>query len=143
MYDFGRNSVDDGCLMMAQDKNDDFPGTDNIVGIYVCLPSLSLSVFYLNSGTRRPEIMTTEKCEFPPSRAWSQCFHFPQTILTTMRFHIFAASATVVQTVLHPASSISFCGLLYKRLYMTLAPRPGSHCKQTIEHTGSITGQKK
>lgn len=50
-------------------------------------------------------------------------------ILTTMRFHILAASATVVQTVLQPASSISFCGLLYNRLYITLAPSPGSHCK--------------
>lgn len=33
-------------------------------------------------------------------------------LLTTIRFHILAASATVVQTVLQPASSISFCGLL-------------------------------
>lgn len=46
-----------------------------------------------------------------------------------MRFHIFAASATVVQTVLQPAKSINFCGLLYSRLYITLAPKPGSHCK--------------
>lgn len=50
-------------------------------------------------------------------------------IITTMRFHIFAASATVVQTVLQPANSISFCGLLYNKLYMTLAPSPGSHWK--------------
>lgn len=50
-----------------------------------------------------------------------------------MRFHIFAASATVVQTVLHPARSMSFCGLLYNRLYITLAPRPGSHCKRRKE----------
>jgi hypothetical protein len=28
-------------------------------------------------------------------------------LLTTTRFHIFAASATVVQTVLHPANSIN------------------------------------
>jgi len=35
-----------------------------------------------------------------------------QRPLTTIRFHILAASATVVQTVLHPANSISFCGLL-------------------------------
>lgn len=48
--------------------------------------------------------------------------------LTTMRFHIFAASATVVQTVEQPARSINFCGLLYSRLYITLAPSPGSHC---------------
>lgn len=46
-----------------------------------------------------------------------------------MRFHIFAASATVVQTVLQPAKSINFVGLLYRRLYITLAPKPGSHCK--------------
>ena len=38
-----------------------------------------------------------------------------------------AASATVVQTVEHPAKSISFCGGLYKRSYMTSAPNPGSH----------------
>lgn len=48
-------------------------------------------------------------------------------VLTTMRFHILAASATVVQTVEQPARSSSFCGGLYSRLYMTLAPRPGSH----------------
>lgn len=54
--------------------------------------------------------------------------------LTTMRFHIFAASATVVQTVLQPAKSINFCGLLYSRLYITLAPRPGSHCKHIKEN---------
>lgn len=61
------------------------------------------------------------------------CFLFAhkttQKLLTTMRFHIFAASATVVQTVLQPAKSINFCGLLYSRLYITLAPKPGSHCK--------------
>jgi hypothetical protein len=51
----------------------------------------------------------------------------PLDPLTTTKFHIFAASATVVHTVLQPASSINFWGLLYKRSYMTLAPRPGSH----------------
>lgn len=50
-----------------------------------------------------------------------------------MRFHIFAASATVVQTVLQPANNISFWGLLYRRLYMTLAPKPGSHWKERRE----------
>lgn len=53
-----------------------------------------------------------------------------QKVLTTTKFHIFAASATVVQTVLHPANNINFCGLLYKRSYITLAPRPGSHYKE-------------
>lgn len=47
--------------------------------------------------------------------------------LTTTKFHIFAASATVVHTVLQPANNINFWGLLYKRSYITLAPRPGSH----------------
>jgi hypothetical protein len=51
-------------------------------------------------------------------------------ILTTTKFHIFAASATVVHTVLQPANNINFWGLLYKRSYITLAPRPGSHCKE-------------
>lgn len=51
-------------------------------------------------------------------------------LLTTIRFHIFAASATVVQTVLQPANNINFCGLLYSKLYITLAPSPGSHCKE-------------
>lgn len=50
-----------------------------------------------------------------------------KNVLTTTRFHILAASATVVHTVLQPANSINFWGLLYNKLYITDAPRPGSH----------------
>lgn len=55
--------------------------------------------------------------------------YFDPFLLTTTKFHIFAASATVVQTVLQPANNMSFLGLLYSKSYMTDAPSPGSHCK--------------
>lgn len=59
-------------------------------------------------------------------------------LLTTTKFHILAASATVVQTVLQPANNINFWGLLYKRSYITLAPRPGSHCKEYEENEKNV-----
>lgn len=88
--------------------------------------------------------------EHTHTRWWRKSKRRKNDQLTTMRFHIFAASATVVQTVLQPAKSINFCGLLYSRLYITLAPRPGSHWKQYIErikehikHTLNITSTYK
>lgn len=50
--------------------------------------------------------------------------------LTTTKFHILAASATVVQTVEQPARSMSFTGSLYRRSYIAAAPSPGSHLEK-------------
>lgn len=85
---------------------------------------------------------TNNKCERKVQMTWKvtqyqNLFWVRRLIayLTTTKFHILAASATVVQTVLQPAKSISFWGLLYSKLYITEAPSPGSHYKGKVFKT--------
>jgi hypothetical protein len=91
----------------------------------------------------------TNKCERKVQLTW-KVTHY-QTLfqvrrltayLTTTKFHILAASATVVQTVLQPAKSISFWGLLYSKLYITEAPSPGSHYKGNVLKTQNYKTMK-
>lgn len=50
--------------------------------------------------------------------------------LTTMRFHMRAASATSVDTELQPGIRTIFMGSVYRRSYRSLVASPGSHWKE-------------
>lgn len=59
--------------------------------------------------------------------------------LTTMRFHMRAASATRVDTELQPGISTILMGSVYSRSYSSLVASPGSHCAQRQRKQASHT----